>query len=160
MQGERGSVFKSFFLNPLVWIGLMLTAFTLGNKEEENAFDLFFEPDTYRNLAIGAALYVGLFDRHYTSGRNHLDWGETLFAVLKTMYVIILIWGGSLFLIINYHSGGEWYSQTLAAKYKKNGWGDSKTISSINDTEELQTGVSYKVTPNADGSITVETMDE
>ena len=29
MQGMRGSVFKSVLLNPLVWIGLVLTGFTL-----------------------------------------------------------------------------------------------------------------------------------
>ena len=66
MEGMRGSVFKAVFLNPLVWIGLVLTGFTLHYEGYEGAFNVFFELETYRNLALGAAVYVALFDRRLT----------------------------------------------------------------------------------------------
>ena len=56
MEGMRGAVFKAVFLNPLVWIGLVLTGFTLHYEGYEGAFNVFFELETYRNLALGAAV--------------------------------------------------------------------------------------------------------
>ena len=86
MEGMRGSVFKAVFLNPLVWIGLVLTGFTLHYEGYEGAFNVFFELETYRNLVLGAAVYVALFDRRYKPGGGRLDISETLAAVLEATF--------------------------------------------------------------------------
>lgn len=46
MEGMRGSVFKAVFLNPLVWIGLVLTGFTLHYEGYEGllTFSLNLKP--------------------------------------------------------------------------------------------------------------------
>lgn len=82
----------------------------------------FFELETYRNLALGAAVYVALFDRRYKPGGGRLDISETLAAVLEAMYVIVLTWGITLFAIVNYHLGGMSYSAGLRERYRANGW--------------------------------------
>ena len=125
MEGMRGSVFKAVFLNPLVWIGLVLTGFTLHYEGYEGAFNVFFELETYRNLALGAAVYVALFDRRYKPGGGRLDISETLAAVLEAMYVIVLTWGITLFAIVNYHLGGMSYSAGLRLR-KSGGFGVNK----------------------------------
>jgi len=170
MQGERGSVFKSIFLSPLVWIGLVLMLFTINNAEGKEAFSVFFEPETYRNLAIGTAIYVGLFDKKYTEGMVRLDIGETLLTVIYDMAVILLVWGVSLALVVNYQLGGESYKEILLQKYRKADWTenvkeDVMRESPLNVDETLQqleveSGKRYKITPNDDGSIVVEVQDE
>ena len=164
MQGERSSVFKSFFLNPRILIGLVLTMFTL-SMDYENPFELFFEPDVYRNLAIGSAVYVGLFGRKYTEGMEHLDWGETLMNVLETMVTIFLFWFGSLFLVANYQRGGESYSDLLRARYREarpnaqnenSGANTSRDIVKTLQNMDVKSGQRYRIIPNEDGSVTIE----
>lgn len=164
MQGERGSVFKSFFLNPLVWISAVLTGFTMYYEGEHGAFLLFYKAETYRNLAIGAAIYVGLFDRRYTAGRCRLDLAETLFAVLETMGYILLFWMLFLFLAVNYRLGGAWYSQTLTTRYERHGIKSGEkipdSVKNVLPSVQPESGKRYKVTPNADGSFTIEVLED
>ena len=164
MQGERGSVFKSFFLNPLVWIGIVLMLFTINYEGNKRAFSIFFEAETYRNLAIGTAIYVGLFDKKYTEGMERLDIGETLLTVVVDMAIILLVWGVSLALVVNYQLGGESYSALLTKRYRDNGWTtENKSSVEVKDTlkkMDVEAGKCYKITPNADGSITVEVQED
>lgn len=165
MQGERGSVFKSIFLSPLVWIGLVLMLFTISNAEPKEAFSIFFVPETYRNLAIGTAIYVGLFDRKYTEGMVRLDIVETLLTVVYDMVTIILVWALSLALVVNYQLGGETYSALLKARYQQESAGlrEDETAVDIKGklgNIEVQEGKRYKITPQDDGSIVVEVQDE
>lgn len=164
MRGTSGSVFKAVILNPLVWIAWVLTYFTIHYEGEKNALAIFLNPYMYRNLAIGAAIYVALFDRHYTAGRAKLDIPETLLAVITTMYTILLVWGITLSLIVNYHLGGEWYSAELRERYSTKTASDDEerplprnfdTIKNMN----LNSGQKLKIIPNADGTFTVEVLD-
>jgi len=160
MQGERSSVFKSIILNPLVLIGLVLTGFTLAYSEERAAFQVFYNIETYRNLIIGVTLYVLLFDRQYTAGMRRLDIGQTLLAILESMVIVLLVWAGSLFAVVTYHVGGENYRDVLRAKYVKNGWiNEDKVPNNVEKALQgidLKVGVKYRVTPNDDGSVTIE----
>ncbi len=163
MRETSGSVFKAVLVNPLVWVGLILTGFTLHYEGKERAFDLFYQLETYRNLSIGAAFYVALFDRHYKRGGERLDIGETLMAVLETMYTIIIVWILSLFLVTNYHIGGENYSAALAERYRKSGWTSDEATEA--ETEMLkgvniEAGKRYRITPYEDGSFTVEVIED
>lgn len=159
MQGERSSFFKSIILNPLVLIGLILTGFTLANSEDRAAFQVFYNAETYRNLIIGATLFVLLFDRKYTAGMRQLDIGQTLLTILEATLIILLVWAGSLFAVISYHIGGESYREVLRARYVKNGWINEekmpKNVEKALQGMDLKVGVKYRVTPNADGSITI-----
>lgn len=164
MQGERSSVFKSIILNPLVLIGLILTGFTLAYSEERAAFQVFYSVETYRNLIIGATLYVLLFDRQYTAGMRRLDIGQTLLAILEAIAIILLVWVGSLFAVITYHIGGENYRDVLRARYVKEGWIKEekapKSVEKALQGIDLKAGVKYKITPNDDGSVTVEIEED
>ena len=171
MQGMRGSVFKSVLLNPLVWIGLVLTGFTLHYEGYSNAYGVFFEWQTYRNLAIVAVIYVFLFNRQYKKGGAKLDVPETLAAVLETMYIILLVWGVSLFAIVNYHTGGLAYSEGLRQRYKSAGWikndnaaEDAEAVremtSDIVEGVEFEKGKTYHVIPQEDGSFIIEVIGE
>lgn len=173
MEGMRGSVFKAVFLNPLVWIGLVLTGFTLHYEGYEGAFNVFFELETYRNLALGAAVYVALFDRRYKPGGGRLDISETLAAVLEAMYVIVLTWGITLFAIVNYHLGGMSYSAGLRERYRANGWikndnaaEDAAAVREMTSGVledggiELEKGKRYKIMPQEDGSMVIEVIEE
>lgn len=164
MQGERGSVFKSFLLNPLVWIGLVLMLFTINNEGNKNAFAIFFQKETYRNLAIGIAVYVGLFDKKYTEGMERLDIGETLLTVVYDMVMVLVVWIVSLALVVSYQLGGENYSALLTARYRKNRWiSEEKTPPHVGETlkeMDVTGGKRYKITQNADGSITVEVEED
>lgn len=171
MQGMRGSVFKSVLLNPLVWIGLVLTGFTLHYEGYNHAFQIFFEWETYRNLAIGAAVYVFLFNRQYKRGRARIDVAETLATVLETMYIILLVWGISLFAVVNYHLGGLSYSAGLRERYKSAGWiqndnaaEDAEAVremtSDIVEGVEFEKGKTYRVIPQPDGTMIIEVIGE
>ena len=171
VQGMRGSVFKSVLLNPLVWIGLILTGFTLHYEGYSDAFKVFFQLETYRNLAIGAAIYVALFNRQYKKGGGKLDIAETLAAVVVTMYIILLVWGISLFAVVNYHLGGLAYSDGLRQRYKDAGWIQSddaaedaealrEFTSDVVDGVEFEKGKTYRVIPQSDGSMIIEVVAE
>ena len=162
MQGERSSVFKSIILNPLVLIGLILTGFTLANAEDRAAFQVFYNTETYRNLIIGTTLYVLLFDRKYTAGMRRLDIGQTLLTILESLIIIVLVWAGSLFAVVSYHIGGENYRDVLRARYVKSGWikeeraNVPENVDRLLQGMDLKAGVKYRITPNDDGSITVQ----
>jgi len=161
MQGERSSVFKSFFFNPLVWIGIALMLFTFYN-EEGHWFEVFFKAETYRNLAIGSAVYVGLFGRKYTDGMRRLDIEQTLVAVIETMLTIFLVWLISLVLLVSYRTGGETYSELLRERYRYTGNPDDTEVSAERlkslENIKLKDGQKYKITPNEDGGVTVEVL--
>lgn len=164
MQNERGAVFN-FLENPLVWVGVILTAFTLHYEGEQNAFELFLKPETYRNLAIGAVIYVGLFDRHYTKNRERIDWMHSLFAVIEAMYIIFFAWFGSLFLMVSYYQGGEMLNLEMRRRYQKSATNGSKIETftmpkGVLEAGEYEAGKSYKITPQADGSFVVEVISE
>jgi len=161
MLGERSSVFKSIFLNPLVWVGLLMTFFTL-EYNQDDIFGVFFVPETYRNIAIAAAVYVGLFGRKYTDGMRKLDWNQTLGGVIEAMLVLLFVWFFSLFAIVHYQRGGEAYSELLRQRYKSDNTnapaaipGD-KTVLDALEKVNVESGQKYKVTPHEDGSFTVE----
>lgn len=162
MLGERGSIFQAVFLNPLVWIGLLLTFFTM-EYNKEDVFGIFFVPETYRNLAIGSAIYVGLFGRKYTEGMNKLDWNQTLGGVIEAMLLVLGVWFFSLFAIIHYQRGGEAYSDLIRKRYQREGVSVQNTapkndvaVEEAMEKVNLQAGKKYKVTPHEDGSFTVE----
>jgi len=164
MQGERGSVFKSIFLNPMVWIGVLLTVFTLQNEDEKNVFQLFLNPTVYRNLALGCAVYVGLFDRHYTHKMKHLDIPETLMAVLQAMLTILLVWVATLGFIVSYHTGGESYSEALKDRYRQAGYiskeeAKPENIQRVLKELNFDMSKSYKITPQSDGTVWIEVID-
>lgn len=171
MQGMRGSFFKSIIINPLVWFGVILTCFTLHYEGFDNAYQIFFQFETYRNLAIGAAIYVALFNRQYKRGGDKLDVKETLLTVLETMYVILFVWGISLFAVVNYHLGGLSYSAGLRERYEAAGWikndqakEDIQAVQEMTgkvlEGMDLEQGKMYKVTPQADGSFIIEVVAE
>lgn len=166
MLGERGSVIKAIFLNPKVIIGLVLTFLTLAN-EEGHCFDVFYEPTTYRNLAIGSAIYICLFGLVYTEGMRKLDVGETLKSIVETMAIIFLVWFVSLSLVVNYQEGGNSYSALLRKRYQQN-QNREKNSADIDididivdklENAELESGKKYKVTPSEDGNIVIEVLD-
>ncbi|MBQ8750678.1 MAG: hypothetical protein IJZ30_03475 [Alphaproteobacteria bacterium] len=103
--------------NPLIWIGLTLTYMTIHNEGLNSAFDVFYNPITYRNLFIGSAIYVVLFDRHYTKNYKKLDYLETFVAIIEKMAIILFIWLFTLSIYTSYHNGGEAYSNILRARY-------------------------------------------
>ena len=105
--------------NPLMWIGLILTYMTLHYEGLKSAYEIFFNPNTYRNLFIGSGIYVAIFDRRYTKNHTKLDYMETLSAVIEKMAIILFIWMFTLSLYVGYHQGGEVYSDMLRAKYSR-----------------------------------------
>ena len=162
MLGERGSVFKSIFLNPLVWVSLILTFFTL-EYNQDDVFGVFFVPETYRNVAIASAVYVGLFGRKYTDGMRKLDWNETLGGVVEAMLTILFVWFFTLFGIVHYQRGGEAYSELIRQRYRNDGGPTSamgvpqeNTMLDALSKVKVEPGQKYKVTPHDDGSFTVE----
>lgn len=171
MMGMRGSFFKSVIINPLVWAGCVLTGFTLHYEGYDKAFEIFFKPETYRNLAIGAVAYVALFDRRYKKGGEKLDFSETLAAVIEAMSIILLVWVVLLMWFIGYHESGLRYSNKLRERYRENGWmtndnaakaatAAKNEASEFLDGEiELQKGQRYKLIPQEDGSIVVEVLE-
>lgn len=165
MQGERNSLVQGVLLNPLVWIGLVLTGMTLANRDIDNAYEVFMNVETYRNLALGTAVYVGLFDRHYTKNMERLDIMETLFAVVQSMFIILITWSVSLALITGYLINGEGYKKKLTQRYQERmdveETKENKPLlpKSLNNVE-LKSGQRYKVTPQDDGSIIIEVLDK
>lgn len=173
MLGMRGSFFKSVVLNPLVWLGLTLTGFTVHYEGYRHAFEVFFDLQTYGYVALAAVVYVALFNRQYKKGGRRIDISETLGSVMEAMLIILFVWGLSLFLFVNYHVGGMNYSAELRERYKKAGW--IKNDNAAEDYEavrqmtsgileggsmEMEAGKRYKVTPRADGSVVIEVLEE
>ena len=170
--GMRGSFFKSVVLNPLVWLGLGLTGFTLHYEGYQHAFEVFLWPKTYGYVALASIIYVALFDRQYKRGGRRIDISETIGTVLEGMLVILMVWGLSLFFCVHYHLGGMSYSAELRERYKKAGW--IKNDNAAEDYEavkeltsgvledgsvEMEAGKKYKVTPQPDGSMVIEVLE-
>lgn len=170
MQGNLGFIFKNIFFNPLVWTGLILTILTL--NYEKDVFEVFFLPKTYGMLAIGAAIYVSLFNIHYTENQEHIDWAETLMSVISAMGIIFFSWFISLSLITGYRASGENLRAQMIKKLAErnaaqtdqtinsNSLQDSKHIERLIRGMNLDSGQSYVITPQADGSIAVEIVGE
>jgi hypothetical protein len=175
MLGDRVSVFRGVFLNPLVWAGGILTALTL--NYEKDVFAIFFLPKTYGLLVMGAGIYVALFGIHYTEEREHIDWPETLLEVIFTAGIILVSWFVSLSLIMGYRTSGENLRDRLAQRlqeraeakeaqrrdnvsgYDNDDDGDVHINGVINNMG-LQSGKSYVVKPQADGTIVIEVIEE
>ena len=175
MLGDKISVFKGVFFNPLVWTGGILTLLTL--HYEKDVFEVFFLPKTYGLLVMGAGVYVALFGIHYTEEREHIDWGVTLAEVFYTAGIILISWVVMLSLITSYRAGGESLRDRMIQKLQEKaemraierGYnnmhynaGDDGEINIENVIQNfgLQGGKSYVVTPQADGSISVEIISE
>lgn len=182
MLGDKISVFRGVFLNPLVWMGLVLTGMTLSH--EQDVFGIFFIPKTYGLLAMGAAIYVALFGIHYTEGREHVNWSETMAQVLYTMGVILVSWVFSLSIIMSYRTSGESLRARMVQKlseraeqsaanggysagnYNDDSYGSEGYSNEPINVEEiiskynLDRTKSYIITPNPDGSIAVEMISE
>lgn len=161
MLGERAHFIRSFFLNPRVIIGFVLVFLTLQN-EDKNWINLFCEATTYRNLALGSAVYVVLFGLKYTDGMKRVDFVQTLREVVKTMVVIAAVWFGTLFLINAYRQAGESYSELLRHRFQKSGWikedasDSSKTFREI----KLELNEKYQITSDVEGHMVVENSDK
>ena len=112
---------KKILSNPLVWIGLVLCYMTIHYEGKHRAFDVFYNLETYRNLAIGATIYACIFRRQYTYHQCRLDIKQTLLACLETMMIILFVWWFSLGCYVSFHVGGENYSDTLREKYARAG---------------------------------------
>jgi hypothetical protein len=112
------SFFRRCFTNPLVWVGFALTALTLSHNGLEQALDIFFEPETYRNLAIGAAIYTLIFSPQYKNGGEKIALFATLQVVVENMIVIFVAWNISLLLVLNYHWSGLRLTQRMEDLYK------------------------------------------
>ena len=110
---------KKLLTSPHIWIGLTLSFLTLHYEGQSDALMVFFNPITYRNLLIGSAIYVAIFDKRYTEHREKFDPKETCIACLETLSAILLVWSISLSLYVSYHESGEIYSETLRTKYAK-----------------------------------------
>lgn len=108
--------FKKILLNPLVWIGVVLAIFTIQYEGLYGAYGIFYNPITYRNLAIGSCIYVLIFRRQYTRKLRKLDIGETLICCLETMSIILFVWMFVLGLYVEFHTGGELYSEMVRHK--------------------------------------------
>lgn len=157
MLGERGSIIKAIFLNPKVIIGLVLTYLTL-TYEEGHCFDVFYEPTTYRNLAIGSAIYICFFGLVYTEGMKKLDILETLKSIVVTMAIIFLVWFVSLSLVVNYQEGGNSYSALLRRRFQQNKTTNTDIVDAL-ENADLESGKKYKVTPGENGNIVIEVLD-
>lgn len=172
MIGNKSSILKNIFLNPLVWAGFLLTILTL--NYEKDVFAIFFLPKTYELLAIGAAAYTALFGIHYTENSEHIDWAETLMEVIYTMGIIFMSWLVSLTLIMSYRQNGENLKMRMERKLSERTAAHTNNISnstapSAKDAEQIErlirgmnldSGQSYVITPQADGSIAVEIVGE
>ena len=110
---------KKILSLPLFWIGILLTCFTIHYEGQKEAFAVFFIPETYRNLLVGGAIYVALFDRRYTEHRERFDIKETFKALIETVSVIFFVWSISLVFYVGYHEGGEAYSLGLRKNYAR-----------------------------------------
>ena len=108
--------FKKILLNPLVWIGTILSFFTIHYEGLHNAYSIFYNPITYRNLGIGVGVYVAIFRRQYTKKLRKLDIKETLLCCLETMVIILFVWMFTLGLYVEFHTGGELYSEMVKHK--------------------------------------------
>ncbi len=157
------TLWRTIFSYPQVWIGILLTFLTVGNYGAEKAFALFFEPVTYKYAAAFAVGYAFLFERQYSAGRERPDIPATLMNAVVSLYIIVLVWGIGVFACMNYQLGGQAYGEAVKKKYRQ---GQRETISK-QDAEVLKTlealkaldNGKYKITPNGDGSFTVETFD-
>lgn len=175
MLGDKVSVFRGVFLNPLVWAGCILTLFTL--NYEKDVFEVFFLPKTYGLLVMAAGIYVALFGIHYTEEREHIDWGETLAQVIYTAGIVLISWFVTLSLIQSYRAGGESLRDRMiqklqekaemraaergynSAHYNTDG-ADEVNVENVIQNFGLQGGKSYVVTPQADGSISIQVIEE
>ena len=173
MSGGKVTVFGSIFLNPLVWAGIVLTLFTL--NYEEDVFGVFFLPKTYGLLFAGAGVYVALFGIHYTEEGEHIDWGETMSAILYTAGIIFISWMVSLSLIMSYRTSGESLRDRMAQKLQEkaearaaekgynaaryNSDDEEVNVDEVINNMGLQGGKSYVITPQADGTISVQVIE-
>ena len=107
---------KKILLNPLFWIGIVLSYLTIYYEGQKNAYEIFFNPITYRNLFIGMGLYVAIFDVKYTQNREKIDILETLASCVEKTAIVLFIWIFSLSLYVGFHESGEMYSITLKHK--------------------------------------------
>ena len=112
-------VLKNIIGNPLFWIGIILTIFTLNYETEGNIYNIFFSLNTYRNLFIGSFIYVAIFNVKYTKHHKKIDFLETFYTCIHTMAIILFVWLLSLSMYVGYHQAGEEYSDTLRARYTK-----------------------------------------
>lgn len=173
MLGDKISVFRGVFFNPLVWTGGILTLFTL--NYEEDVYAVFFLPKTYGLLVMAAGVYVALFGIHYTEDRDRIDWGETMAQVLYTAGIVLITWFVTLSLIQSYRAGGESLRDRMAQKLQEraearaaergynagysNDGDEEVDINNVMQNLGLQGGKSYVVTPQADGTISVEVIE-
>lgn len=164
MRGNSASFTKSILSNPLVWIGGVLTWLTLYYEGKEHAFELFYRPETFRNLIIGAVVYVSCFKRQYKKGGEKLDIIATLVMVYEVFLTILLTWVLTLGVIVNYLVGGEIYRATLQQKYQKikeeNLHQEQMVETSVTVISDMQTGKSYRVVPQPDSTVLIEELSE
>ncbi len=108
---------KKILTNPLVWIGLTLTYFTIQHESDGNIYNIFLSSNTYHNLFIGSGIYVAFFNTKYTKNHNHVDYIETIRTCIETMFIILFIWLFCISLYAGFHEMGDMYSRALRAKY-------------------------------------------
>ncbi len=173
MLGDKISVFRGVFFNPLVWTGGILTLLTL--NYEEDVFEVFFLPKTYGLLVMGAGIYVALFGIHYTEEQEHIDWSETLAGVIYTAGIVLISWFVTLSLIMSYRTSGESLRDRMIQKMQEkaemraaergynathyNNDAEEMDINNVIENFGLQGGKSYVITPQADGTISVQVIE-
>lgn len=147
--------------NPLVLIGVLLTMITLDEADYKNSLQFFLEWRTYRNLIIGAIIYVAIFDRKYTKGRKRIAVLDNIRAVFGSAFVIFISWVMTIGLIVQFQVRGERIGEKIRERYmgqtynrgiEEEGIDISHAIKDIN----FQVGRSYIITIYSKDAISVD----
>lgn len=156
------TLIQTIFSYPQVWIGIILAVVTLNGDTSPAVYDVFFKVGTYQSLAILVGIYTLIFDKQYKAGRKGIDIPATLFNLIVSMYVILLVWGLGVFAVVTYLQSGEAYGEVIRKKYKQGQYERQLERPSDTELKELQflEGQKYHVIPKADGSFVVEILEK
>ena len=100
--------------NPLVWIGFLLSYITL--REVPNSEDIILmlkEPKYYIELLIGSAIYVWLFEKHYTKKREKVAILPNIVATVDAMFTVFITWLCMTLAVLYFQYRGERISRQL-----------------------------------------------
>lgn len=148
--------------NPLVLIGLLLTVVTLDGVDHTQTIELFLEGRTYRNLIIGAIIYVAIFDRKYTKGRKKIALMDNVRAVIGASFVIFISWLLTVGIFVQFQVRGERIKNKIYERYAGQSYNNWKIeengvdICKIAKDVNFEIGKSYLITVYSKDVVTVD----
>ena len=153
-------------LNPLIWIGILLSYITLQKTSNtENIILMLKESKYYIGLFLASLIYVLLFEKHYTKKREKIAILPTFVAILDTMFTVFITWLCATLCVLYFQYRGERISNQLRMKYNEQRMANEKVsvptglmidAGSVLQGMHVEVGQRYLLTVHTPNSISLE----